>query len=70
MGLLFGSIRLFVTKLLPERQEFQVNTVSVTAGIRGTEFTVNVREDGDVLIQVEQGEIEAETDGTGSSTHS
>jgi len=60
IGLLFGSIRLFVKKLLPERQEFQVNTVAVTAGIRGTEFTATVREDADVLLQVDKGVIETE----------
>ncbi|UCB46359.1 MAG: FecR domain-containing protein, partial [Spirochaetota bacterium] len=40
-----------------------VNTATVTAGVRGTEFDVSIREDGEVLINVEEGEIETEVDG-------
>jgi hypothetical protein len=57
IGLLFGNIRVFVGRLMAGKEEFAVNTVSVTAGIRGTEFDVAVREDGAVLINVESGEI-------------
>ncbi len=60
LGLLFGSVRLFISKLTPEEDEFAINTITTTAGIRGTEFDVSVREDGAVLINVDQGLIETE----------
>ncbi len=63
IGLLFGNIRVFVRKLLIQKEEFTINTISVTAGIRGTEFNVAVREDGAVLINVEEGAIETTFNG-------
>jgi hypothetical protein len=58
IGLLFGKIKAIVGKLSPERSEFSINTVTITAGIRGTSFEVAVREDGAVLVAVEEGEVE------------
>jgi hypothetical protein len=58
IGILFGRIKLFVAKLSPENESFAINTVSVTAGIRGSELDVSVREDGAVLINVEEGSVD------------
>ncbi|UCB45682.1 MAG: FecR domain-containing protein, partial [Spirochaetota bacterium] len=63
IGLIFGSIKLFVKRFSKDTDEFSVNTATVTAGVRGTEFDVSIREDGEVLINVEEGEIETEVDG-------
>lgn len=63
IGLLFGSIKLFVKKFSKDTDEFSVNTATVLAGVRGTEFDVSIREDGEVLINVEDGEIETDVDG-------
>jgi hypothetical protein len=63
IGLIFGSIKLFVKRFSKDSEEFSVNTATVTAGVRGTEFDVSIREDGEVLINVLEGEIETEYDG-------
>ena len=60
IGLQFGSITLFINKLMPDNDLFEVNTITATAGIRGTEFDVTTREDGAVLINVNQGQVETE----------
>jgi hypothetical protein len=58
IGLLFGNIKFFIQKLMPENEHFEVNTITTTAGIRGTEFDVSLREDGAVLINVDKGSVE------------
>jgi hypothetical protein len=63
IGLLFGSIKLYVKRFVKDTEVLSVNTATVTAGVRGTEFDVSIREDGEVLINVEEGEIETEFDG-------
>jgi hypothetical protein len=63
MGLLFGSIKLYVKRFIKDADVFSVNTATVTAGVRGTEFDVSIREDGEALINVEEGEIETDADG-------
>jgi hypothetical protein len=63
IGLLFGSVKLFVKRFSKDKDEFTVATATVTAGVRGTEFDVSLREDGEVLINVEEGSIETEYDG-------
>jgi hypothetical protein len=63
IGLLVGSIKLFIKKFSKNSEEFTVDTATVLAGVRGTEFDVSVREDGEVLINVAEGEVETEYDG-------
>lgn len=58
IGLLFGNIKFFIQKIMPENELFEVNTITATAGIRGTEFDVSLREDGAVLINVDEGSVE------------
>jgi hypothetical protein len=62
IGLLIGRVKLMVGKL-KKNGEFSVNTLTVTAGVRGTSFGASVREDGAVLIDVEEGVVEAEYSG-------
>jgi len=63
IGLLFGTMRLLVKKLSGSSSEIDVNTVTTTAGIRGTDLEASVREDGSVLINVDEGAVETETNG-------
>jgi hypothetical protein len=63
IGLFFGTLRLLVRKLSTDGEELSVNTITTTAGIRGTAFEVSVREDGAVLVNVEEGAVETEMDG-------
>ena len=62
LGLLIGRIQLLVTKLMPNKEVFSVNTLATVAGIRGTRFTVSAAEDGTSLIEVTEGIVQAETD--------
>jgi hypothetical protein len=63
IGLLFGSVKLFIKRFSKEKDEFSVNTATILAGVRGTEFDVSIREDGEVLINVDDGTVETEFDG-------
>jgi hypothetical protein len=63
IGLIVGRVKLMVGKL-QRGGEFTVNTLTVTAGVRGTSFGASVREDGAVLVDVEEGLVEAEYAGT------
>jgi hypothetical protein len=63
IGLFFGTLRLLVQKLSCDGGELSVNTITTTAGIRGTVFDVSVREDGAVLVNVEEGAVETKADG-------
>jgi hypothetical protein len=62
IGLLIGRVRTMVGKL-QKGGEFSVNTLTVTAAVRGTVFEASVREDGAVLIGVEEGLVEVEYEG-------
>jgi hypothetical protein len=57
IGLLFGRVDV-VARGLPGA--FQVESVTVIAGVRGTSFTVAVREDGEALVAVAEGSVSAE----------
>jgi hypothetical protein len=63
IGLLFGSVKLAIGRFKKGKDEITVNTATVLAGVRGTEFDVSVREDGEVLVNVERGAVETEYDG-------
>ncbi|MBN2324349.1 MAG: FecR domain-containing protein [Spirochaetes bacterium] len=63
ISLLFGSVKLAIGRFRKGKDEFSVNTATVLAGVRGTEFDVSLREDGEVLINVEEGSIETDYDG-------
>lgn len=56
IGLLIGRVDVVVRKLLGT---FEVDAVTVTAGVRGTTFSVAVREDGETLIAVDEGSVSA-----------
>jgi len=58
LGILYGTLHLIVKKL--SAGSFNINTLLVTAGVRGTEFTVTTRDDGAVLIDVEEGVVEVD----------
>ena len=58
LGVLYGTLHLFVRKL--SNGSFNINTLLVTAGIRGTSFTISTRDDGAVLIDVKEGIVEVE----------
>lgn len=62
IGLLVGRIQLLVSKLTPNKEVFNVNTLATVAGIRGTKFSVSSAEDGTTLIEVSEGIVQAETD--------
>jgi hypothetical protein len=63
ISLLFGSVKLAIGRFRKGKDEFSVNTATVLAGVRGTEFDVSLREDGEVLINVEEGSVETDYDG-------
>jgi len=60
IGVLIGGIKLIFKKLGSGKREYDINAVSVTAGIRGTRLSFVSREDGTVLIDVEDGVVETE----------
>jgi ferric-dicitrate binding protein FerR (iron transport regulator) len=62
IGLLVGRVKMTVGKL-QKGGEFNVNTIVVTAAVRGTVFGASVREDGAVLIDVEYGLVEVDNAG-------
>lgn len=53
--LAIGYIKLYITKLFPN---FEVRTPSAIAGVRGTEFSVEVLQDMTTLVTVYEGEVE------------
>lgn len=63
IGLLFGGVKLAIGRFRKDKDEFSVNTATVLAGVRGTEFDVSLREDGEVLINVAEGSVETDYDG-------
>ena len=67
LGILYGTLRLFVKKL--SSGAFNINTLLVTAGVRGTEFTMSARDDGSVLVDVKEGVVEVENNTSKSSLH-
>jgi ferric-dicitrate binding protein FerR (iron transport regulator) len=54
-SLAIGYIRLYITKLFPN---FEIRTPSAIAGVRGTEFTVEVLEDQTTIVTVYEGEVD------------
>ncbi len=57
IGILVGTVKIFVSKIIEGSREFNINTVTFTAGVRGTKFTVSTREDGNTLIQIDKGNV-------------
>jgi len=53
-----GTVRFVVTKGKARGSMFKVITPTATAGVRGTEFIVNVAPDGETTFLVVEGEIE------------
>lgn len=56
IGLLFGRVDVVARRL---QGALQVHSVTVTAGVRGTSFSVAIREDGEALILVGEGSVSA-----------
>ena len=56
LGLFTGSIGLKVKKL-SGKQELEVNSETVSMGVRGTDFTVHSSPAGDVLVSCESGRV-------------
>ena len=65
VSLFFGRITAAVNKL---RGDDMVVTKTVVAGVRGTEFTVAVADDGTSVVTVDKGEVEVFTDKSGDET--
>ena len=59
-SLAIGYVRLYITKLFPN---FEVRTPSAIAGVRGTEFTVEVLEDQTTIVTVYEGEVDVMAQG-------
>lgn len=60
LSLAIGYIRLYITKLFPN---FEVRTPSAIAGVRGTEFSVEVLEDQTTIVTVYEGEVDVTAQG-------
>lgn len=60
LSLAIGYIRLYITKLFPN---FEVRTPSAVAGVRGTEFSVEVLEDQTTIVTVYEGEVDVTAQG-------
>jgi hypothetical protein len=56
LGLFAGAVGLKV-KALKGNQDFQVNSETVSMGVRGTDFTVQSSPAGDVLVSCESGSV-------------
>ena len=63
IGLLIGTIKLVINRIV-ENRDFNIDTVTFTAGVRGTELTVASRSDGESLLNVDKGEVELSSDST------
>lgn len=59
--LFFGRIINKVTKTLRTLYRYEVHTLNAVAGVRGTLFSATAREDGSVVFELEEGEIEVES---------
>lgn len=59
-SLAIGYIRLYITKLFPN---FEVRTPSAIAGVRGTEFSVEVLNDQTTIVTVYEGEVDVTAQG-------
>ncbi len=60
ISLAIGYIKLYITKLFPN---FEVRTPSAIAGVRGTEFSVEVLEDQTTIVTVYEGEVDLTAQG-------
>ncbi|MGC8970751.1 MAG: FecR family protein [bacterium] len=60
LSLAIGYIRLYITKLFPN---FEVRTPSAVAGVRGTEFSVEVLIDQTTIVTVYEGEVDVTAQG-------
>lgn len=55
--LFFGNLWAKVTSVIQGQQKFQVETENAVAGVRGTVFRVDAREDKSVLVRVYDGSV-------------
>ncbi len=55
--LFFGSLWAKVTKAIQGEQKFQIETENAVAGVRGTTFRVDARQDKSVLVRVYAGAV-------------
>ncbi|HON71718.1 MAG TPA: FecR domain-containing protein [bacterium] len=60
LSLAIGYIKLYITKLFPN---FEIRTPSGIAGVRGTEFSVEVLQDQTTLVTVYEGEVDVTAQG-------
>lgn len=65
VALFYGNLRAQVRAALGKDDSFRVQGLVATTGVRGTDFTVGASEGGDMLVQVEQGQVEVERGGDG-----
>lgn len=56
-----GKVKFSIKKMLKKKRSFNVYTPTAVAGIRGTDFEVVVADDGSLLTNVEEGEVEVDT---------
>ena len=58
-----GRVWIRILEALGERSKFQIRTPTVTAGVRGTVFSVEITADGDTQISVYEGSVALEAAG-------
>lgn len=62
ISLFFGRIINRVSKIFGMVDRYEVHTLTAVAGVRGTVFSANAGEDGTVVFEVDEGEVEIGTD--------
>lgn len=62
--LFFGRLWSKVTKSISGDRKYEVNTANAVCGVRGTEFTTIVADDGSVRVRVKGGTVDVQGDDT------
>lgn len=68
ISLLVGRARVFVSRFWSGRPEVRVNTPTAVVGIKGSEATIDVPEDGGTIVTVISGSATVRSKGTPSET--
>ena len=62
ISLFFGRIINRVSKIFGMVERYEIHTLTSVAGVRGTVFSVTAGEDGSAVFEVDEGEIEIESE--------
>jgi len=60
-----GKVRLQIRKFTNASSQFNLQTPAVVAGVRGTEYVVNVKDDGRTVLSTFEGAVRTEAQNTG-----